>query len=214
MSLEFHDIVVSAWRWLCGLSFGAISGLALALLVRPSQITRDYSVHLASFFRALPILALVPVVSKFIGIGEVAKVLLISWACFFPVFISTVRASSDRIVDLELRIDAVGLGKVARFRHYELPRTLFGFLAGVEISVGIGWLTVVAAEFLGTFATGPFRGGLGDAVFVSFNNNNYSTGFLCLALFGILGVMSSIAWRGLSLVVVRAAGFSSQSSGW
>lgn len=208
MALETHDILISCWRWLAGLGLGATTGLVVAMVVRGPPAIRNPSLHTAGFFRALPILALVPVVSRTIGVGELAKILLIAWACFFPVLIATITSVSREIVDLELRIDVAGLSRMAKFHHYEFPRTFFGFLTGVEISLGIGWLTVVAAEYLlGSWGTGPFRGGLGNAVFQAFNNNDKKTGLLCIAIFGVLGVASSLIWKAVSRRSVKALGF-------
>jgi ABC-type nitrate/sulfonate/bicarbonate transport system permease component len=209
MELEFQDVLVSSWRWLAGLLIGATTALVVALVARALRGAGGAFVHGASFFRALPILALVPVFSRAIGVGETSKVLLIAWACFFPVFISTLRSETQRTPDLELRISVARFSRWDAFRHYGFPRLLFGFLGGVEISIGIGWLTVVAAEFIGTFESGPFRGGLGSKVYNAFNNGNDEVGLACLLLFGILGIATSLIWRVAARAMIRASGFDS-----
>ena len=205
--LEPYDVIVSTWRWLAGLIAGSTLGLIVAVVVYLLAPIREFVLSIAGFLRALPILALVPLFQWGIGIDEFPKILLITWACFFPVFVSTVRSTGRRINDLEIRMASHGMSSFAQFRHYDLPRLLFGFLAGVEVSIGIGWLTVVAAEMIGTFNQGVFRGGLGHAVFFAFEHSNYIQGFVCLGLFGTLGWSSAVLWSRLSGKLVKLAGY-------
>jgi len=205
--LEIHDVLVSIWRWTAGLIAGSLAGLCLALVASFIGLIREPLMTAAGFLRALPILALVPLIQWSLGIGEWQKVLLICWACFFPVFVSTIRSAGRRFPDLELRIRSVKMTTFQRFKHYDAPRILFGFISGVEISIGIGWLTVVAAETIGTFNNGAFRGGLGQAVFVAFENGNFGVGLLCLGIFGTLGSASVLLWAQASAGLVHLVGF-------
>lgn len=207
IAFDIHDLLVSTWRWFAGISIGSLLAIAAAMLLGRFAKAMSLVRMLAAFLRSLPILALVPLVAKTAGIGEHAKILLISWACFFPVFLSTVGSMSQRIPDLELRIGVQKLPPMQVWLRYRLPRLLIGFVSGVEIAVGIGWLTVVAAETLGTLSYGPFRGGLGNAVFVAFANSNYTLGLTCLAMFGLLGMATSLLWRMLAQSIVRVLGF-------
>lgn len=205
--LDLSDVLVSMWRWSAGLICGSLLGFLLAVLCFWVRPLREGALLVAGFFRALPILALVPLFIILFGVGEIAKILLITWACFFPVFVSTTRSVGRRLPDIELKIQALRKSEWDVFRHYHLPRLLFGFLSGVEIAIGIGWLTVVAAEMTGTPNFGIFRGGLGNAVQVAFDNGNIAVGLMCLAVFGILGLTTALIWARLSSAFVRAAGF-------
>jgi sulfonate transport system permease protein len=207
ISFDFHDVIVTIWRWAAGVSIGSVIALAIAILTGQFPVALAWVRGFAGFLRCLPILALVPLVAKVLGIGEHAKILLIAWACFFPVFLSTVGSIGQKIPDLELRIAVRNLPRGQVWLRYELPRMLKGFVSGVETAIGIGWLTVVAAETLGTLSYGPFRGGLGSAVFVAFANSDYKLGLTCLAVFGVLGFFTSLLWRPLARGVVRILGF-------
>jgi sulfonate transport system permease protein len=208
MNLEIHDVFISFLRWAVGLALGAAAGLLLSFIATLFRPVREFFLHTAGFLRALPILGLAPLVSLYFGVGEVAKVSLIAWACAFPVFVSTTGTVSKQMEDLELRMDVLRMLRASRLRHYDSPRVLFGFLNGVEISIGIGWLSVVAAEYMiGTFNTGPFRGGLGRAVFDSFNNHDEGVGMACLLIFGVLGLSTSYLWRSFSRWLVVRLGF-------
>lgn len=200
--LEPHDVLISTFRWALGLSIGASVGLALAVLFSFIPTLGQLAKGLGGFLRALPILALVPAFQWSLGVTEEAKILLIGWATFFPVFLSTLGSVGRRLPDLELQIAVLKFSPWLRFRHYVFPRLIFGFLAGVEISVGIGWLTVVAAELIGTFNQGWYRGGLGHAVFVAFESGSFALGSLCLFIFGALGVTTAFAWGWVSRGIV------------
>lgn len=207
MEIDLHDVIISTWRWMAGLVIGSMVALLVTLVVRRMGRLRDPAVLAISFFRSLPILALVPLFAQVLGIEEASKISLIAWACFFPVLISTLRSESEGLLDLELKISATNLSPRSRFRHYDLPRILFGFVAGVEISIGIGWLTVVAAEMIATYESGLFRGGLGKRVFDLFQNGNLEAGLYHLMVFGILGLGTSYLWRRLSIRLISRMGF-------
>jgi ABC-type nitrate/sulfonate/bicarbonate transport system permease component len=73
-----------------------------------------------------------------------------------------------------------------------------GWLKGVEVAIGIGWVAVVAAEWVGTFSEGFWAGGLGYRVVMAHDANNRPGMLICIALFGVLGMLSSGAWRKLT----------------
>jgi len=195
MGLEVHDILISLFRWSCGVAVGGMLGFTFALACYYGRWISQPATTLFAFLRALPILALVPLLLKLVGANEWAKVVLIAWACFFPVFLSVHEAVRQPVRDMEDRLDVNRVDGWRRFLHYDLPRLIQGFDAGMTVSMGIGWLTVVAAEFSNSDNFGWNRGGLGQCVYHCFENANYLCGYTGLVAFGVLGLSSNVLWR-------------------
>ncbi len=210
-----HDVMLSALRWMVGLSLGTLLGLLIAGV--EGRLSTSHAggfsgarllLGFFDYLRALPIIALVPVVQT-VGVGEHLKMGLIAWAVMFPVWIAVRQARNEPMVDLELALSGAGLDRSRIVRIYEIPKALRGMLRGVEISIGVGWLSVVAAEWIGTYSDGFWSGGLGYKIVVAHDANSWLGMLACLALFGALGTASAWGWRRLlSLMKAQRSGFS------
>lgn len=191
-------------RWGLGLGAGTLLGLIVALLEafvlpnpqRKARWTRWPVAAFLDFLRALPIIALVPVI-QMLGVEEWWKIGLIAWAVVFPVWLAVRQARARELVDTELALSASGLTDTEIFWTYRFPKALGGLLRGVEISIGVAWLSVVAAELVGTFTTGFWAGGLGYKITQAHDANNWRLMLICLAIFGAFGSATAWLWRRL-----------------
>jgi sulfonate transport system permease protein len=193
-SIEFQDILLSLLRWFIGIFLGSLLGLTMALIgsYKPSswflKTTND-------FLRAIPIIGLVPVIQMNIGINEYGKIGLISWAVLFPVWITVRNAIEKNLENSKLVLDAANIKGFYYFKLFTFPKVLGGFLKGIEIAIGIAWLAVVAAEWIGTYTKGFWSGGLGYRLVTGYELNNWVTVHLSLILFGVLGLLTAYFWR-------------------
>jgi putative hydroxymethylpyrimidine transport system permease protein len=201
------DVLLTLMRWGLGLVAGAAVGLfaglieSILLRIRFRALSTTIRVAL-DFLRALPIIALIPLI-QLIAIDEWWKIGLIAWAVMFPVFLTVRQATSKRLIDTELTLFACGLTPKEVLRIYRLPKALGGLIKGIEIAIGIGWISTVAAEWIGTFTKGFWAGGLGYKILKAHDANDWGGMLQCLALFGILGTVSAGAWHSFSVVVWR-----------
>lgn len=192
---EFHDFVVTCLRWLLGLSVGALIGFLLGL-ISDIRFVRPPVTAVGHFLRAIPILGLMPFVQSQFGPSEVGKVMLIGWAVMFPVWFSL--AGLRRQVPLDTHVSILGrrLGWKEKLRFYDIPRVVIAFTAAIEVAIGLAWLAVVAAEIMGTYSQGFWRGGLGYRVNdLVMSRSDYLGGAACLLCFGMLGLLSSWLWH-------------------
>lgn len=192
--LQLTDVGLSTLRWLIGLSIGCLSGLIMALIgsYKPSSPILKV---INDFLRAIPIIGLVPVIQMNIGINEYGKIGLIAWAVIFPVWITVRNAIEKNLQNSDLRLKAAGFVGLKYFQLFVFPKVLGGFLRGVELAIGIAWLAVVAAEWIGTYTQGFWSGGLGYKLVYGYELNNWSTVHISLLLFGVLGLFSAYAWH-------------------
>ncbi len=194
MEVDLNDIALSTLRWSIGLSVGCLAGLIFALvsnyifLKKPSRILNDY-------LRAIPIIGLVPVIQMNIGINEYGKIGLIAWAVLFPVWITVRNSLNVEFENCELMLRSSKKSSYQFFSFYTLPKIFSGFLKGVELAIGIAWLAVVAAEWVGTYTKGFWAGGLGYKLILGYEINNWNMVHMNLLTFGLLGFVSAYSWR-------------------
>ena len=84
-----------------------------------------------------------------LGIFESSKITLISVGVFFPVYLGVMGA----ILSVDRKIVEVGrvfrLSGFAMIRRILLPAVLPAYVVSLRAGLGLGWMFVVAAEFMG-----------------------------------------------------------------
>ena len=197
------DALWSSLRWLMGIGIGTIAAVSLYLLgVSFCAVRRPISLS-ADFFRAIPVIALVQAFFAFFGPAEVGKFLMIAWATAFPIYVHILHAA---VIGPEERLIFLAGRATSRERliWLQLPLLSAAVLGGLRIAVGIGWISVVAAEMLGVFDSGPWSGGLGYGVTRLSEISDYPAMTVYLAVFGILGLGSAAVFEWLARAISRA----------
>lgn len=146
--LPLHALY-SLGRVLAGVLLAVALGCPLGLALGASRRVQGALMPLVDFIRPIPPLAWIPLAIVWFGIGFGSAVFLIFLGAFFPIVLGT--CSGVRGVD-PLLADAVrSLGGTRRdiWLKVLLPGAMPSVLTGVRLGLGIGWMTLVAAEFTG-----------------------------------------------------------------
>ena len=118
------------------------------LLATPRCLHRVVDPSLQAL-RAIPSIAWVPLFILWFGIFEASKIILIAVGVFFPVYLGVMGAVSS----VDRKIVEVGrvfrLSGFAMIRRILLPAVLPAYVLSLRAGLGLGWMFVVAAEFLG-----------------------------------------------------------------
>ncbi|MEE2057281.1 ABC transporter permease [Rhodococcus artemisiae] len=147
--LQTH-LLVSVRRIVIGFAVGAAIGLALGFAVGLSKVAEGLVDRTLQMMRALPHLALVPLLIAAFGIGELPKVVLVTLGVIFPVYLNTVagiRTVDPKLVQLG---QSYGLGRGERIRQVIVPGAMPMILTGIRYALGVAWLTLVVAETIAT----------------------------------------------------------------
>ncbi|MCM2292364.1 ABC transporter permease [Allorhizobium sp. BGMRC 0089] len=134
-----------------GLGFIIGSGLAIAaaILFLYSKAAERALFPWAITLKAMPILALAPLLTIWLGFGLAPKVAVAAIACFFPMLVNTVKGL--RTVDrqsLEF-MTVLGASKAQTFRHVRFFAALPYMFAAAKISSSIAVIGAIVAEFTG-----------------------------------------------------------------
>lgn len=103
---------------------------------------------LVNFFRALPPIALIPLVIVYFGIGELARVSILVYASFFAAVVVLYEGISalDPIYVRAAR--ALGASPWEVFARCIVPASVPHLFTAVRVALGVSWATVVAAELI------------------------------------------------------------------
>lgn len=129
-----------------GFLIGGSIGLGLGLVSGLWRIGEELLDSSLQMLRTVPFIALIPLFMLWFGIGEQAKISLISAACIFPVYLNTyagVRGVDPKIVEAGT---VFGLRRWSLIRHVILPLSLPSILVGIRYGLGVSLLALVAAE--------------------------------------------------------------------
>jgi sulfonate transport system permease protein len=144
-----NDLGVSMLRAAAGFAIGGAVGFILGTLVGFSRIAQALIDRSVQMIRAIPFLAMVPLVIVWFGVGEAEKIFLVSLGVSFPIYINTtlgIRQVDPKLLELG-RVQ--GLGTWQTIRRIVLPGALPSILTGVRYSLATAWLALVVAETIG-----------------------------------------------------------------
>lgn len=179
-----ENLAISAQRAGLGLFFGIVVGAVLALLSGLSRVGEALIDGPVQIKRAIPGLALIPLLILWFGIDETMKVLTITLGVFVPVYLQThagLRGIDLRFVELA---QTVGLSRAGFIRKVVLPGALPGFFLGLRFAVTGAWVSLVVVEQINATS------GIGYMMELARTYGQTNIIVLGLAVYGILGLLS------------------------
>ncbi|RBQ16406.1 ABC transporter permease [Spongiactinospora rosea] len=186
-----HHLGASLVRVAKGLAIGLTAGLVLGLMAGLVRLFEDLIDAPIQALRMLPHLALVPVFIIWFGIGETAKVALITIGPIFPLYINVfhgIKGLDDRLIE---SARSCGVNGLALIRRVILPGALPQILVGLRQALGIGWLSLVVAEQTATTS------GIGFLVTDAKEFLRTDVVFVVLAVYALLGLATDLLVRAL-----------------
>src|ERR1035437_1807618 len=142
----YHHFLASFKRAITGLVIGGSIGFFLGFVTGLSRLAQNLIDSTIQMVRNVPLLALVPFVILWFGIGEGGKIFLVALAVFFPIYLNTFHGLRSVDQDLIEMGRTYGLSQFALFREVILPGAMPSILVGLRMSLGYMWLFLVVAE--------------------------------------------------------------------
>lgn len=143
-----RDVRLSVLRVLIGVSIGCLAAVPIGFLLAWYRTLRAMFDPLVSFFRALPPIALIPLVIVYLGIGETARLSILIYAAFFSAVV-VIYEGVAAIDDIYVRAGrSMGATEFELFRRIVIPLTVPQVLVAVRVALGVCWATLVAAELI------------------------------------------------------------------
>lgn len=171
----WRHIRASLVRSAAGFSLAVAIAIPLGAAIAWYRPVREFFQPVLEIFRNTAALALLPVFTLILGIGETSKIAIVTYACFFPVLLSTITGVATVDSQLLRSAKVLGLSPVATFRKVVFPAAVPTIFTGIRIAGAASILVLIAAEMIGATA------GLGSLI------NNAQFNFLIPTMYaGIL----------------------------
>lgn len=177
----------TAGRVFAGTALAVAVAVPLGLAIGVSELLERYLYPVVELLRPIPPIAWVPLALVTFPTTRAGVLFVVFLGAFFPTLVNAARGVAA--VDVEYRRAAASLGASDGqiLRHVLLPSALPAILTGVSIGIGIGWITVVAAEMI----TGRF--GLGHVIFQAYRLVDVESVVVGMIAVGVLGGLSTAA---------------------
>ncbi len=183
-SLAFHALVTGT-EMLAGLLLGALLGCSMALALAAWRGGRRWLLPLLLVSQAIPVFAIAPLLTLWLGFGMASKVAMATLIIFFPVataFYDGLRRTEPGLLDLAATMGAPRARVLWRLR---VPAALPALASGLRVAAAVAPIGAVVGEWVGASA------GLGYAMLHA--NGRSQTDVMFAALF-VLALMALALW--------------------
>lgn len=185
-----HEHMASSFmRFLYGFVLAALIGVPLGLAMGRFGLLDEIVTPLFEAYRYVAPLAWVPFAALWFGTGIGGPVLVIFTGAFAPCVINAYRGA--RMVDTRL-IEAAqthGAGNLRILVEVLLPGSLPSIVAGLRVSAGLAWQSLIGAELIVVSA------GIGYVMVQGQSNLSPATVMAGMVMIGLVGILLDITLR-------------------
>ncbi len=185
----YQHIWVSIWRVTQAFFLATVLGVPFGLFLGWSRKFKEYVFPVFEMLRPIPILAWVPLAIVMFIATESAVIYLTFLASFFATALNTMLGVESLDESYVRAANCLGANKWQVFRHVILPGALPFIFTGLQISVGVSWFSLVAAEMV----SGQY--GLGYVINTSYTMVRYPTIVIGMITLGAVGYATSALVR-------------------
>ena len=169
-----------------GLFVGCVLGVVLGLVLGLVRTFRLAMIPILAVTMPIPKIALLPLLMLMLGLGDPSKVALVSISVFFIMVYNTM-AGVVGIPEIYLDVGRTfGASRVNFYRTVAIPGALPYILTGFKLSVAVGLLVVVPAEWSGV------KTGLGYMINQAWNTFSILDMYVALIALGVLGYLTGL----------------------
>jgi nitrate/nitrite transport system permease protein len=206
----FDQILTSLWTVFTGFTLASLIAVPVGVLTGLSTSVYRSINPLVQVFKPVSPLAWLPIVTMLVSAlyvsddpmfakSFVTSAITVTLCCLWPTLINTAVGVSSVDRDLINVAQVLRLGWFTRVWKIALPSAIPMIFTGLRLSLGIGWMVLIAAEML---AQNP---GLGKFVWDEFQNgSSNSLGRIMVAVFTI-GLIGFLLDRGMLMLQKRVS---------
>ncbi|WP_203453663.1 ABC transporter permease [Jiangella aurantiaca] len=191
------DLLISFRRVLVGVGLGLAIAAPIGFVLGWFGIARAMFNPLVNFLRALPPIALVPLVIVYFGIGELSRGIVLVWAAFFATIVIVYEGVAALEEKYVRAAQTLGATRLEILTKVVFPLSVPHIMTAARVSLGIGWASLVAAELVAA------QQGLGAVIQNASNFLDIPTVYAGIILIGLSALVMDTGIRMLSAYVVR-----------
>lgn len=178
-----EDLLISLTRVVKGFLLSAVLGVLLGSLIGMFRPVKELLLPTITVIRQIPMIAWIPLIILWCGIGELSKVVIIVLAAFFPILVNT---ESGMESTPEGFIEVARLYKLSPWKTFikvYLPHALPQILVGLKLGLGVSWMAVVASELIAATS------GIGYRMSNARSMMRSDIVIVCMLVIGLVGIL-------------------------
>jgi ABC-type nitrate/sulfonate/bicarbonate transport system permease component len=188
----WRDVGVSLYEFIAGYAIGVLLGVSVGMLIGESRHIRMAATPVIESLRFIVPFAWIPLTILWFGTSFTGKILLVAYAVFFVMVVSTARAMAQVEPTLSRVGTMLGMGPWRLAWKVHLRAAAPTLASAARAAAAIGWIAVVAAEYIGASA------GLGLMITNAATSLATSVVLAGMIVIGLVGAGVSAAIGGLS----------------
>jgi ABC-type nitrate/sulfonate/bicarbonate transport system permease component len=142
----FTTVSMTLTGFLLGVSFGILSGLAMAY----SQVVRDMLGSIFDFIRPVPVFALIPLFVLWFGVGRAPQIALITLGTSVILGVTALEAVRNVPVVYIRASATLGANRRQMYQTIVVPYIIPHLVGATRVAAAVSWGLDVAAEFMGS----------------------------------------------------------------
>jgi sulfonate transport system permease protein len=148
----WRDVGVSLYEFGAGYLVGVVAGVAVGVMMGESRIVRMTLTPVVESLRFIVPFAWIPLTILWFGTSFTGKILLVAYAVFFVMVVSTTRSMMQVDPTLSRVGTMLGMGRWDLALKVHLRAAAPSIASAARAAAAIGWIAVVAAEYIGASA--------------------------------------------------------------
>jgi NitT/TauT family transport system permease protein len=186
-----ENMFASLYRVVLGFLIGGLLAIPLGIFMGRVTWFDQFMDPLVQIFRPIPPIAWIPLALAWFKIGLASIVFIIFIGAFFPVLLNTI--DGVRRVNHTWIEAATMFGANERQLLYMVivPAALPTIWTGLRVGFGIAWMSVVAAEMIGTAS------GLGYLIIYAYNFGQIQVIIAGMIVIGLIGLSIDYLLKGI-----------------
>src|ERR1700744_1109538 len=191
------NILASLRRMAIGFSLAVAVSIPLGLMMGRSSGVASFFNPLLMVIYPVPKAALMPIIMLWLGVGDLAKTLVIFLGVSLPVIYHSFQGAKAVEEKMLWSGAAMGLSALQRMIRIVLPAALPEILTGCRTGLGLALITMITSEMIAR------QSGAGNILFNALDMGQYDTVFAMIIIVRAMGIGLDAAFEQLRKRLVR-----------
>src|SRR6202047_3245742 len=191
------NILASLRRMAVGFGVAVAVSIPLGLLMGRSRAVASFFNPLLMVISPVPKAALMPIIMLWLGVGDLAKTLVIFLGVSLPVIYHSFQGAKAVEEKMLWSGAAMGLSAVQRMIRIVLPAALPEILAGCRTGLVLALITMVTSEMIAR------QSGAGNILFNALDMGEYDTVYAMIIIIGAMGIGLDAAFEKIRSRLVK-----------
>jgi NitT/TauT family transport system permease protein len=191
------NIMASLRRMAIGFGVGVVVSIPLGLLMGRSRAVAAFFNSLLMVTYPVPKAALMPIIMLWLGVGDLAKMLVIFLGVSLPVIYHSFQGAKAVEEKMLWSGAAMGLSAAQRMIRIVLPAALPEILTGCRTGLVLALITMITSEMIAR------QSGAGNLLFNALDMGQYETVYAMIIIVGAMGIGLDAAFERLRSRLVK-----------